>query len=167
MIGSPCGASLRARTPYLDNEIVALAFRAPVSSRQLTRSALRLVNDNKPDLGSIPTDRGLMCGNRDPLHIIRRLFAEVTFKLDYLHKEGLPRWLSPLDPLIGSLSKIGVLGLHKFLPYRRWHRRGLSSYIGDVLTDVHTQRCPYWNSRFLASIIADHVRGQKNYRPGQ
>ena len=37
-------SQLTFRTPYLDNEIVALAFRAPTITRQSPRPALRLVN---------------------------------------------------------------------------------------------------------------------------
>jgi asparagine synthase (glutamine-hydrolysing) len=105
----------------------------------------------------------LVWGGGGPSFLMRRLFSEVTFKLDYLHKEGLPHWLSSLDPLIGSLSKCGLLGLHKFLPYRSWFRRELATYVSDVLSDPYTRLLPYWNSPFLASIVPDHVHGRKNY----
>jgi asparagine synthase (glutamine-hydrolysing) len=121
------------------------------------------VDESNPELGKIPTDRGLVLGSGAVSHITRRLFSEVTFKLDYLHKEGLPHWLSLLDPSIGSLSKFGLLGLHKFLPYRSWFRRELATYVSDVLTDARTQQLPYWNSPFLTSIARDHVHGRKNY----
>lgn len=151
------------RTPYLDNEVVALAFRAPASARLSPRSALRFVHENNPALGGIPTDRGVIWGGRGPSFMARRLFSEFTFKLDYLHKEGLPHTLSPLDPLIGALSKFGLLGLHKFLPYRSWFRRELAAYIGEVLNAAQTRQSPYWNAQFLASIAADHSGGRKNY----
>lgn len=156
-------SQLTCRTPYLDNEIVSLAFRAPANARLSPRPALHLVNECSPELGRIPTDRGLLWGGWGPLFLMRRLFSKVTFKLDYLHKEGLPHWLSPFDPLIGSLSKFGLLGLHKYLPYRSWFRRELANYVSDVLNDARTQQLPYWNSPFLASIIQDHVQGRKNY----
>ena len=160
---SAARSQLTCRTPYLDNEIVALAFRAPTSSRLSPRPALRLVNESNPELGRIPTDRGVVWGGRGPSFLMKRLFSEVTFKLDYLHKEGLPHWLSPFDSLIGSLSKLRLLGLHKYLPYRTWFRRELATYVGDVLNDTHTQQLPYWNSSFLASIARDHVQGRRNY----
>lgn len=156
-------SQLTNRTPYLDNDIVALAFRAPTSSRLSARPALHLINECNPELGRIPTDRGFVWGGSGPSSLVRRLFSEVTFKLDYLHKEGLPHWLSLLEPLIGSLSKHGLLGLHKYLPYRTWFRRELATYILDVLNDKRIQRLPYWNSSFLASVARDHVQGRKNY----
>jgi len=151
------------RTPYLDNELVALAFRAPTNTRLPSRPALHIVNECNPVLGRIPTDRGLVWGVRGPSSLMRRLFSEVTFKLDYLHKEGLPHWLSPFDHLFGSLSKFGLLGLHKFLPYRSWFRKELAAYIGDVMSDAHTQALPYFNSPFLNLIVPNHVKGHKNY----
>ena len=156
-------SQLTCRTPYLDNEIVSLAYRSPRSSRMSSQPALRLVNESNPELGRIPTDRGLAWGGGGLSFLMRRLFSEVTFKLDYLHKEGLPHWLSSLDSLIGSLAKFGLLGLHKYLPYRSWFRRELATYVGDVLSDARTQQLPYWNSHFLASILPDHVQGRKNY----
>ena len=162
-IPAAAGSQLILRTPYLDNEIVSLAFRAPASSRQSPGPALRLVSSSNPELGRIPTDRGLVWGNSGPQRIMRRLFSEATFKLDYFHKEGLPDWFSPLDPVIKSFSKFGLLGLHKFLPYRSWFRQELAAYVDDVLSDAHTQQLPYWNASFLTSIAADHIRGRKNH----
>lgn len=156
-------SQLTLRTPYLDNEIVGLAFRAPANSRLSTLSALRLVNECNPELGKIPTDRALVLGSRGVSHMAKRLFSETTFKLDYFHKEGLPYLLSPFDPLVDSFSKFGLLGLHKFLPYRRWFQHELATYISDVLMDPQTQQLPYWNSRFISSLALNHVNGRKNY----
>ncbi|MGR9108007.1 MAG: asparagine synthase-related protein [Gammaproteobacteria bacterium] len=156
-------SQLTFRTPYLDNEIVELAFRAPVHSRQSPRSALRLVNTYRPGLAAIPTDRGLVWGGHGAGYLIRRLYSEATFRFDYFHKEGLPHWLSPLDPLIGLLGTVGLLGLHKYLPYRSWFKLELSAYAKEVLSDSTTQRMAYWNSVFLQSILSDHLSGRKNY----
>ncbi|MBK8185450.1 MAG: hypothetical protein IPK63_22115 [Candidatus Competibacteraceae bacterium] len=156
-------SQLTFRTPYLDNEIVALAYRAPANSRQSPRSALRLINESHPGLSKIPTDRGLIWGKNDLSHIMRRLFAEVTFKLDYFHKEGLPQGLAIFEPIISSLSKVGLLDFHKFLSYRRWFRQQLSAYISDKLSNAYIQRVPYWNPHILNSIAAEHIYGKNNY----
>ncbi len=155
-------SQLTFRTPYLDNEIVSLSYQAPASSRNSPRSALQFVANTNPELAKIPTDRAVL-HDRGLLIRMKRILAETTFKLDYLHTEGLPHWLSPLDPSITSLSKIGLLGLHKFLPYRTWFRQELAPYVAEVITDAQTQRMPYWDPRFLASISPDHVRGRRNY----
>ena len=151
------------RTPYLDNDIVSLAYRAPAQARQSPDSALHLIATTHPTLASIPTDRGVIVGGGGLAHFARRALAEVTFKLDYVHHEGLPNWLSPIDPVIHALSKLGVLGLHKYLPYRRWFRQELRPYITQVLTDGRTLRMPYWNRAFLEMMVKDHGAGRRNY----
>jgi asparagine synthase (glutamine-hydrolysing) len=156
-------SQLTFRTPYLDNDLVALAFRAPERARLSPSSALRLVNANNAELGKLPTDRGVLLNDREPARSLRRLFSEVTFKLDYLHKEGLPDWLAPFDPLLGSLSATGVLGLHKYLPYRRWFRGELASHVRNVLTDPRTARLPYWTAASIGAVADDHIAGRRNY----
>ena len=155
-------SQLTFRTPYLDNEIVQLAFRAPESARHSSRSALRLIHEHNPALAKIPTDRGLVWADHGFRRTARRLLAEITFKLDYLHKEGLPGWLSPLEPFFGPLAKIGLLNLHKFLPYRIWFQQDLAKYVADVLGDPATKRMPYWNSQLLPTMVSDHVSGKEN-----
>lgn len=151
------------RTPYLDNEIVALACRAPVRTRRSPEPALTLVRRSNPGLGRIPTDRGFIAGERGVAHIMRRVFAEVTFKLDYLHKEGLPHWLSSMDGPLDFLTNTGILGQHKYLPFRRWFQRELREYVTGVVTDPRTARLAFWNSEFLQRMAADHLNGRKNY----
>lgn len=156
-------SQLTFRTPYLDNELVALAYQAPLSSRQSPKPALRLIAECRPALSKIPTDRGLIWRENYLSHSIRRLFAETTFKLDYFHKEGLSNSLSFVEPLLNALSNFGLLNCHKFLAYRLWFRQSLSNYLSDKLSASPIQRSPYWNPDMLGSIAAEHVRGKKNY----
>jgi asparagine synthase (glutamine-hydrolysing) len=150
------------RTPYLDNDIVALAYRAPDGARHSPDTALLLVS-RSPALAAIPTDRGLIYGDRGLGRLGRRIFSEATFKLDYLHKDGLPSWLMSAEPLLNALSGVGLLGLHKYLPYRRWFRSELAPYVREVLTDAKTARLPYWRPKALDKIVEDHVRGRRNH----
>ena len=94
---------------------------------------------------------------------MRRLYSEVTFKLDYYHKEGLPNKLAVAEPLLNGLSHFELLGQHKFLPYRLWFKNELSSYIGDILLNNSNRQAPFWNSSFLRSIVEEHINGRKNY----
>jgi asparagine synthase (glutamine-hydrolysing) len=155
-------SQLTFRTPYMDNEIVKLAFRAPAHLRHTPEPALRLIHDSDAGLAVIPTDRGLSWGQGKLSAFTQRLFCGLTFKLDYWHKEGLPDALSSFDSALGSLSHIGLLGLHKFLPYRAWFRRELSPYLAQVISDGQTRRMPYWNSRFLDTVVRDHASGRHN-----
>lgn len=153
-------SQLTFRTPYLDNEVVALAYRAPDSARRSPATALALIGSRQPPLADVPTDRGLTVNGNRVASLARRAFAEITFKLDYLDKEGLPDSLSRFDAAFRPLSACGLLGQHKFLPYRRWYRRELAPHLRDVLGDA--RRLPYWNGHALSSLLDEHVRGRRN-----
>ena len=152
------------RTPYLDNELVALAYRLPESLKKSPLPASRFIQSNSTTLSEIPTDRGIARDNSGLAFLCRRLFAEVTFKLDYYNSEGLPHSLSRLDPLLrGVSSAFGVLELHKYLPYYHWLRRELAGYVEDRLAAARSRQMPFWNSDFVKRMADDHIRGRNNY----
>jgi len=155
-------SQLTVRTPYLDNEIVALAYRASASLRHSTHPSMRLVHENASALARVPTDRGLAWATPGWRSLPRRLFCAATFKLDYWHKEGLPSALSATEPVFGALDALGLLGLHKFLPYRRWFRGECAAYLAEVVADVRKRNMPFWAPAFLAGVVNDHVRGRSN-----
>jgi asparagine synthase (glutamine-hydrolysing) len=151
------------RTPYLDNEIVALAFQSPESVRKSPASALRVVQDNSERLAAIPTDRRIEDRDAGFVKKLRWAFFEASFKLDYLHNEGMPDWLLPWDSLLqGINSRVRIFGHHKFLHYRRWFRSELADYVKSVLIDAPI-KAPFWNRRFLGEMAGDHINGRKNY----
>ncbi|MFO1152682.1 MAG: hypothetical protein U1E42_03295 [Rhodospirillales bacterium] len=156
-------SELTVRSPFLDNRIVRLAFQTPMLLRQSPDAALGLIRAGNPALVAIPTDRGLGGARSGIFAAVHRLFCAVTFKLDYLYAHGLPRRMAWLDGAMGGLERTGLLGLHKFLPYRAWFRRELAPYAEEVLSDSRTRRMPFWDGRRLPSIIDDHVAGRGNY----
>ena len=151
------------RTPYLDTDVVALAYQAPVASRRSPNAALRLIRDRNSELARIPTDRGLTAAGPGVRSAASRMVADMTFKLDYLDKEGLPHWLMPADPALGALSRIGLLGWHKYLPFRHWFRHELSRHVQEVLTDRTMSRLGVLNASLLPTIVRDHIAGRRNY----
>lgn len=151
------------RSPFLDNRVVRLAFQTPLSLRRSPAAALGLIRAGNPALAAIATDRGLGFGRNAVAQAAHRLFCGVTFKLDYLYAHGLPRRLTRLDGAIAALAHTGLVGLHKFLPYRAWFRRELAPYLAQVLGDARTRRMPFWDGRRLPSIVIDHVEGRGNY----
>ena len=152
------------RTPYLDNEIVALAYQAPEVLRKSPLPAWRLINANSALLGRISTDRRPSPDSPRLAAILRRLFSETTFKLDYLNNEGWPDWLSPLGSLFTQMtSGLKIAGLHKYLHYRNWFRHELADYVKDVVSDAQNQKAPFWNRDFLERMANEHKYGRKNY----
>jgi asparagine synthase (glutamine-hydrolysing) len=152
------------RTPYLDNELVALAYQAPESLRKSPRPACSLIKANSPVLSSIPTDRRPSPASSKPAAILRHFFSEATFKVDYLNNEGWPHWLSPLDSIFTRMtSGLKIVGWHKYLHYRRWFRRELAEYIQSAVSEVRTRQAPFWDTAFLEKMAKDHIEGRKNY----
>jgi asparagine synthase (glutamine-hydrolysing) len=152
------------RTPYLDNEIVALAYQAPENLRTSPLPAWHLVKINNTLLGKMPTDLRPSPASSPPAAILRRFISKATFKLDYLNNEGWPNWLSPFEPIFSRVtSTLNVVGLHKYLHYRSWFQHQLAKYVTEVITDPLVRRMPFWNPAFVANMAQDHVSGRKNY----
>ncbi len=154
-------SQLTFRTPFLDNELVTLAYRAPESFRALPL-IWSIVQEHSQLLSYIPTDMGLTA--RGLTTAPRRVVSKAVCKLDYLYAEGLPHWLSPIDRLFDRFgSTVGLFGWHKFLHYRRWFRRELAGYIADAVDDVQSRRSPFWKSDFLENLAREHINGRRNY----
>lgn len=163
--GTPAASRslLTFRTPYLDNELVAFAYRAPESVRAPTL-AWSICQNSRRVLSRIPTDMGIVAKANGLAGAPRRIFSKAVSKLDYLYAEGLPHSLSAFDHLFDRLdSGARVFGWHKFLHYRRWFKRELADYITRVLTEVKSRHGSLWNSGFLETLAHEHINGRMNY----
>lgn len=154
------------RTPYLDNELVALAYRLPPKLCASPAPGLSLIKNNRPALSEIPTDMGLMGKNNRIGTAARRIFARFTFKLDYFYNEGLPHALSTLDPVLRKIGpQTGSIGLHKFLRYGSWFREELTDYVNDHLCDAQNRQVDIWSAEHLRRLINENRVGGCNRVP--
>jgi asparagine synthase (glutamine-hydrolysing) len=152
------------RTPYLDNELVALAYQCPASLKKSSLPTMRLVKACSPALDRIPTDRGFISDRSDPEILARRIFAEVTFKLDYCSNAGLPRPFGPLDPVFKPVVRaLGIAGLHKFLKYSTWFRRDLAPYVRERIAAAQKSNQGWWHAEALGQMARQHLTGQKDF----
>ena len=160
---APEQSQLTPRSPYLDNALVALAYRAPADLAATDRLLLAIVAQGNPQLGEIPTDRGIV--SRPVLTTYaRRLFQELTFKAEYMYDYGMPQWLARLDHALARLHlESCFLGRHKFHHFRVWYRDQLHDYVKDILLDPQTRSRPYFRGAALDDMVADHIRGDRNY----
>jgi len=152
------------RTPYLDNELVSLAYQSPESARRSSLPASRLVKACRKSLSEIPTDRGFSGDNSGLIFLYRRIFAETTFKTDYYNNEGLPRPLAAFDSVFKfAVSKLKLAGLHKYLHYNTWFRHALAGYLRSALASSQVRQSPFWNPAFLDRMAGEHIAGRKNH----
>ena len=154
------------RTPYLDNELVALAYQCPASLKKISLPTMRLVKACSPTLDRIPTDRGFISDRSDPEIFMRRVFAEVTFKLDYCSNAGLPRPFGLLDPLFKPVANaLGIAGLHKFAKYSTWFRNGLAPLVRERLAAASTMNTGFFDRAFVSRVAEQHLSGRRNLLP--
>jgi len=159
-----CRSQVTFRTPYLDNELVALVYRAPEHLRNSSLPASRLVRANSAVLSEIPTDRGFVSDNSGLGFLFRRFFAEATFKIDYYNSEGLPCLFSSLDPVLRRVSSnLGILGLHKYLPYRHWFRKELAPTVMERISTESVRSAPWWSPDAPERLARAHFAGRGNY----
>lgn len=158
-------SELTFRTPYLDNSLVALAYQASDHARQSPDSALSVVQSRRPLLARVPTDRGIVMGGNAMSSLARRAFAALTFKLDYLDKEGWSGWAWPMEAARRPLAALRMLGLHKYLPYRAWFRDELSAVVQERIQELASRQSPFWNRKRLLELAGSHSRGKENLTP--
>lgn len=153
---------LSFRTPYLDNELVALAHRAPVELQRSAGPALGFIARHHPGLARRPTDRA-QCLPTGPLHPLQRAWAELTCKLDYFHTDGLPPRLRAFAPALRALRGSPLLGQHKFLNYREWFAGPLAGLLRDSLLTPSSDTLGLWQPAALRQMVEDHISGRQSF----
>jgi len=156
-------SQLTVRSPYLDNELVALAYQAPSDYSVNQRLAARLIHDGNPALAAFPTDRGPL-GRNGLVGRLAESYQEFTFKADYAYDYGMPHWLTNADRLFRPLHLERLfLGRHKYYHFRYWYRTDLAPFVKDVLLDPRALSRPYLDARRVERMVHDHTAGRGNY----
>jgi asparagine synthase (glutamine-hydrolysing) len=147
---------LTLRTPYLDNDLVRTAFRAPASVVKSDNVCLRLIQEGNPALSLLSTDRGVVGSGASPiLSAARRQWLEFLFKAEYAYDYGMPQWLARADRHLRPLRlERAFLGRHKSYHFRMWYRDALTDYVRDVLLSSESLLRPYIVRRTTEQIVA-------------
>jgi len=161
---------LTLRSPYLDNDLVRTAFRAPNGTMvksdlfEDSRECSRLIADGNKKLAEVPTDRGLGGQPDRWSKPIERTFQEFMFRAEYAYDYGMPQWLARIDHSLAPLHLERLfLGRHKFCHFRVWYRDTLSNYVRDILLDSRSLARPYLDGKTLQAIVQGHTREGRNY----
>jgi asparagine synthase (glutamine-hydrolysing) len=152
------------RSPFLDNDLVSLAFRTPSGIPADLKPSWAMITKGDPKLARIPTDRGLV---HPPMPIITQLRCaseNYRAKLEYIFDYGMPQWLAGLIA-VAKLRRCErlFLGRQKFYHFRMWYRDELAPFVKDVLLDSRTRCRAYFSREFLHEIVSEHTRGNRNY----
>ena len=155
---------LSIRTPFLDNDLVRTAFRAPKSARAGDEMSLRLIGDGNEALLQIPTDRGVGGSRGRFREAVSRGLLGLLFKGEYAYDMGMPQWMAHLDHATSPLRLERLfLGRHKIFHFRTWYRDALSRYIREVLLDSRSLSRPYIVRQGVEALISGHIKGDRNY----
>lgn len=157
-------SQLTMRSPYLDNDLVKLAYQAPAEMAADGAHLLRLACEGNPSLGRFETDRAI-CQHPIPIvSWIFHLYRELTARAEYAYDYGMPQWLAKMDNRVSPIHLERLfLGRHKFYHFRVWYRDSLAELVRAVLLDPRTLQRPYVNSRRLQEIVGHHTAGTGNY----
>jgi asparagine synthase (glutamine-hydrolysing) len=154
-------SQVAVRSPYLDNALVELAYSAPAAARGSAAAAIAVVQRLRPDLATVPTDRGVGGRGVGAGFPLRRVWESLRFKLDYLDKEGLSGNLRIFEPMLEVLRLTSVLGRHKFLPYRKWFQDELNSYVDDEVMAAQSLG-EFLNGTSVKRLADEHTSGRRN-----
>ncbi len=154
---------LAVRTPFLDNDFVRTAFRAPQAATANNDVRVRLIGDGSMAMQQIRTDRGF--GGKPGLASwVDRNYQEFTFKAEYAYDYGMPQWLAGIDHFFAPLKLERLfLGRHKVYHYRIWYRGILANYVKEMLLDSRTLSRPYLERSGVEAIVRGHLKGNRNY----
>jgi asparagine synthase (glutamine-hydrolysing) len=157
-------SQITVRSPYLDNELVALAYQAPFDIGVNKELSFRFIAECNSALATIPTDRGVVSRPGAYANRFKLFCQEFMPRAEYAYDYGMPQWFTNVDRLLSPfhLERL-FLGRQKFYHFRIWYRNELAPYVRDVLLDPRTLARPYLNARYVEDIVTSHVNGRGNY----
>ena len=157
-------SQVTVRSPFLDNELVALAYASPLQLSVNKALAHRCIAEHNAELDKIPTDRGVVGQNGASMGKLAVFYQEFVPRVEYVCDYGMPQWLAKINRLMAPLHVERLfLGRQKFYHFRVWYRDELSTFVKEVLLDRRTLARPYLNGRRVEKIVTAHVNGWGNY----
>jgi len=150
------------RSPFLDNEVVKTAYRAPGPDTLGVneKSRARLIREGNPALAKIRTDRGLGGLNSALTH----MYLEFFFKAEYAYDMGMPQWMARIDHMFAPLHLERIwLGRHKPFHFRVWYRDNLRDYVRQILLDDRALARPYVSRAGVERVVNGHLSGRENH----
>lgn len=152
------------RSPFFDNDLVRINFRARASAIENNKARLRLIADGNPALRSIRTDIGVGGKHEAFLGAMVRRWQDFTFKAEYAYDHGMPQWLARADHALSPFHFERLfLGRHKYYHFRVWYRDVLSKYVQDMLLDHLTLSRPFLDRKAVEAVVRGHLKGDRNY----
>jgi asparagine synthase (glutamine-hydrolysing) len=157
-------SKIEVRTPYMDNDLIALMYRAPSGVRSSIEMRLRLIGEGNAALLNIMTDRGTAGKMLFPLSTAAKVVCYALVKMEYWYLYQLTGRFLRIDYKLAQLRPERVfLGRHQIGYFRQWFQNELAQYVKDILLDGRSLGRSYINGKMLEKAVLDHTRGKQNY----
>ena len=157
-------SQLTVRSPFLDNDLVGLMYRAPPGWRQGAGLSLKLIGQAAPGLARIPTDRGLVGGEPSPADRLRESLQTLALKAEYAWDVGMPPWLARVEGVLAPLHPERLfLGRHKFYHFRLWYREHFGPLLREVLLSPAALGRSVMRPAVLRGMVEAHLAGRANH----
>lgn len=152
------------RSPFMDNDLVRMVYRASATSLQGRENSWRIIKDGSPALARLMTDRGICSERSFPYCSMVRAGREVLFKIEYYFNNGLPLFGEKLNRVLNPLGLEHLfLGRNKYYHMRSWFRDELAGYLRDVLLDPSALSREFINGACLEKMVKNHIEGEKSH----
>jgi asparagine synthase (glutamine-hydrolysing) len=154
---------LVVRSPYMDNDLVQLLYRAPPGARESAAASIRVIQELSPRLAAICTDMGHGGHTTPPFGAINRLYRYLLFKAEWYYNLGMPDLLVRYERLLPfrALEPL-FLGTHKIEHYRLWCRDRLKEALLDILGDPRSASRPYLTGAGVHNVFDDFAANRRN-----
>lgn len=148
-------SELTLRSPYLDTDLVALIYRAPLDARSGRRLSLRLIRDGNTALSEIPTGAESGGTNRFPASLLAGMHRRFLTHSDLAFGRR--------GPARAARPGRHVLACRESADFRTWFRKDLSGYVHDILGDAAASSRPFINRKAVQQRIDDHTGGRRDH----
>jgi len=151
------------RTPFMDDELVSLMYRAPHIEEADAATSFHLIHRACPALAAIPTERGEILDDQGMKSALRKRYRWMLKRSELGFDYCMPHWFARIyrySPLQFDRMFLGRFG---YLHFRKWIRQELSGYFRDMLLDSRTLNRSILDGASVRKAVEDHMRGRANH----
>jgi len=155
---------LTMRTPYMDNRLVSLMYRAPAGTRETGDLQEDYVKRFAPEFGAFVTNLGRFASRNSFVTKMAYYPFWALFKVEYTYLYATPHWMTRLDTLFSGLHLERIFGgRQKWEGYRLWLRDEWGGFVKDTLLNPNAAYTNYLDFGAVAGMVNQHVAGTHNH----
>jgi asparagine synthase (glutamine-hydrolysing) len=157
-------SQLTLRTPYMDNALVKLMYRAPERIRNQTDLQETYVRQKAPELSTLPTNMGRFVSTSRMVTKAMDIWYRALFKVEYIYLFATPHWLTRLDrKLEGARLERILAGRQKWEGYRIWIKTDFADFVRQTLLNPMAHYDSYFQRKTVEKMVDRHTAGTHNY----